>query len=204
MKSRCLVTITINYTTISMKDLQGKENTAPSPGCCRFLQGDLPFALTCSHSLTCRADYNFKGLVEAAGVASPQEQLLVPVIIVAAISPKTDFAVGPIRVVDLSSSGEDELLVDAGGIACTKGQGSTGRRSTQSLITPVIETQPTPRVHNLQCVLIIRKQQVRVLRVVSRFGHHRAAVDSAQISVDALNLESKGAAVTNIGEDAEA
>ena len=53
------------------------------------------------------------------GTATPKDQFSVTDVVVAV---KTNLVVGPVRVVDLVAGGEDELLVDAGGIASGKGE----------------------------------------------------------------------------------
>ena len=43
-------------------------------------------------------------------------------VIAISVSVETNLVVGPVRVVDLVTGGEDELLVDAGGVAGFEGE----------------------------------------------------------------------------------
>ena len=62
-------------------------------------------------------------------------------VIVVSVSVETNLVVGPVRVVDLITGGENELLIDAGRVTRFKGENGRFRARALDLVATIIKTE---------------------------------------------------------------
>ena len=143
-----------------------------------------------------------KYLICIGGGATPKDQLLEPLMFVS-IAVETNMVIGPVRVVDLVAGGEDELLVNAGGV--TSFEGHNGREGTRAfrLVASIIETEA-------RCGMLDLHAGGQVLELLegietAAITHDcRASVVSIHVGTMALDLECKEPPVGYIRNDCEA
>ena len=142
-----------------------------------------------------------KYLICIGGGATPKDQLLEPLMFVS-IAVETNLVVGPVRVVDLVAGGEDELLVNAGGV--TSFEGHNGREGTRAfrLVASIIETEARCGMFDLHAGGQVLEMLVSIEN--ARCTHDcRASVASIYVGRMALHLERKESTVSDIRIDCE-